>query len=148
MSQVQLIDPNSSPVGTEGNPLFVQGAASAAAVPTVGATLDQNSAGAIVAAQKFTLKNAPGSLASLKVDYKGAGVSYVQLHNVLSGGSPSTATMLEGGGIPVDSVTQLLLFRDWPYPLDFSAGITVALSSTQNTYTASGQTMIASGQWT
>lgn len=116
-------------------------------VPTVGATLSQSAAGPIVAAQKFTLKNAAGRLASLKVQYKGTGVSYLQLHDVVSGGTLSDATMLEGGGIPVDDVTQLILLRDWPYPLKFDAGITVALSSTPNTYTASAQTMIASGQW-
>lgn len=91
-----------------------------------------------------------GTALAADVAYLGAGAAFVQIHDLgVSTVGPTTASML-GIGYPVDVAVGPLaptLPLQWPEGRRFSNGFTVALSTTQNTFTASAETISAFGRW-
>lgn len=90
-----------------------------------------------------------GWATSADVAYLGAASAYVQVHDLGFGGAgPSTATMI-GLGYPVDIIVAQTIYPRWPGSerRHFMSGFTLALSTTQITYTASAETISAFGTW-
>lgn len=89
-----------------------------------------------------------GSALAADVAYLGAASAYVQVHDRGFSSAPvSTATML-GIGYPVDVIVAQTILLRWPEGRRFVDGFKVALSTTQNTFTASAETISAFGKWT
>lgn len=110
---------------------------------------EQTPKGAITPASSFSLATGRSALAELRVGYRGTGPAYVQLHDAAEGETPDNGSLMGGSGFLVDDGDHVDLFLNWApgHELVFQRGIMVALSSTQDTYTASAETMLASGQW-
>jgi len=110
------------------------------------AVITETAAGAITPAAKFTLKSSAGRLRWIRVGYRGTGTAYVIFHDAASTGAIVSGT-IKGFGyyITAASPDKTISFAD--APRSFAAGISVALSTTQDTYTASVETMVVEGGW-
>ncbi len=102
--------------------------------------------GAVTPASLFLVARGRATLAALTVFYRDTGLAYVQVHDTI--GTPTTATLKGGAGREVNATDTVELDIDWGiHPRLFKEGITIALSSTQYTYTASPKLMIIDPQW-
>lgn len=120
------------------------------AVPSTVTSGGQTPTGAPPAGTAVLLYAGSGVALAADVAYLGAGAAFVQIHDLgASTVGPTTASML-GIGYPVDVAVGPLaptLLLKWPEGRRFANGFTVALSTTQNVYTASAETISAFGRW-
>lgn len=110
-------------------------------------TITERADGAVSAAQNETLKASAGRLFWLRVEGVSTGTYYLQLHNTASTGAIGAGT-IKGLGVQISGAgdEQILNFAD--APRSFSTGITYALSTTKNTYTAAaGKTVYVEAGW-
>jgi hypothetical protein len=86
---------------------------------------------------KQLIKNGAGRLRDLVVGYTAATGSglFIQLHNAAAIGDVATGTLLRPGW-PINSTTTLVERDFLEPPIAMTTGVSVAFSSTQNTYTA------------
>ncbi len=132
---------------TSGRQVVVGPGASTAAtsVSTVDAIATTNTVGPISAAASGTLKASAGRLRSFRVEGVSIGTYYLQIHDAASTGAISAGTIkglgYEIGGSGDEFVVQFAA------PISFTTGISWAISSTKNTYTASASTAFVEGIW-
>lgn len=132
---------------TSGRQVVVGPGASTAAtsVSTVDAIATTNTVGPISAAASGTLKASAGRLRSFRVEGVSNGTYYLQIHDAASTGAISAGTIkglgYEIGGSGDEFVVQFAA------PISFTTGISWAISSTKNTYTASASTAFVEGIW-
>lgn len=134
-------------VDASGRQVVVGPGASTAAtsVSTVDAIATTNTVGPISAAASGTLKASAGRLRSFRVEGVSNGTYYLQIHDAASTGAISAGTIkglgYEIGGSGDEFVVQFAA------PISFTTGISWAISSTKNTYTASASTAFVEGIW-
>jgi len=114
----------------------------------------QSALGAVTPASKIQIAAAPSSgslqLLALQIAYSSGGACYVQLHDALAASSLTSATMVLPFGFPLDGSTNIVQLISWALdeaPLYFKTAVTLAASSTQNTYTAASSLFVAKGSW-
>lgn len=134
-------------VDASGRQVVVGPGASTAAtsVSTVDAIATTKTVGPISAAASGTLKASAGRLRSFRVEGVSNGTYYLQIHDAASTGAISAGTIkglgYEIGGSGDEFVVQFAA------PISFTTGISWAISSTKNTYTASVSTAFVEGIW-
>lgn len=114
-------------------------------ISTAEALVSTTPTGAISAASSGTLKASPGRLLSFRVEGVSNGTYYLQLHDAASTGAISAGT-IKGLGYEIGGSGDELVVQ-FAAPISFAAGISWAISSTKNTYTASASTAFADGVW-
>lgn len=119
-------------------------------IPSTETRGEQTPTGAPPIGTSILLYAGSGTALAADVAYLGAGGAFVQIHDLgVSTVGPTTTSML-GIGYPVDVAVGPLaptILLKWPEGRRFVNGFTVALSTTQNTYTASVETIAAFGRW-
>lgn len=134
--------------GTVNADMRVASAAVTAANPvhSISGSVNWTSAGAIASAQNATIKAGPGRLHRIRVEHASTGTQYLQLHDVASTGAIAAGT-IRGLGYELSGSGDEYEISFGP-PLSFTVGITWALSSTKNSYTAAaGKAAFVEAQW-
>lgn len=115
------------------------GAATVAnSLSTVPATITSTSAGAVTPSAAKLVKASAGRLRTARAVLTSAGPVYVQIHDVASTGSLSSSTMIEGLVAKLANADDAIDFDFSMSPHSFTSGCVIALSSTRDTFTASG----------
>lgn len=132
---------------TSGRQVVVGPGASTAAtsVSTVDAIATTNTVGPISAAASGTLKASAGRLRSFRVEGVSIGTYYLQIHDAASTGAISAGT-IKGLGYEISGSGDEFVVQ-FAAPISFTTGISWAISSTKNTYTASASTAFVEGIW-
>jgi hypothetical protein len=134
--------------GTVGADLRVANAAVTAANPVhvLAGSINWTAVGAIASAQNATIKASAGRLHSLRVEHASTGTQYLQLHDAASTGTIAAGTIRGLGYELVGSGDELVI--EFDPPLSFTTGISWALSTTKNTYTAAaGKAAFVEARW-
>jgi hypothetical protein len=119
--------------------------AASGSLSTARAIASTNPTGAISAASSGTLKASPGRLLSFRVEGVSNGTYYLQLHDAASTGAISAGT-IKGLGYEIGGSGDEFAVQ-FAAPISFASGISWAISSTKNTYTASASTAFVEGVW-
>ena len=134
--------------GTVGADLRVANAAVTAANPAhvLAGSINWTAVGAIASAQNAAIKASAGRLHSLRVEHASTGTQYLQLHDAASTGAIAAGTIRGLGYELVGSGDELVI--EFDPPLSFMTGISWALSTTKNTYTAAaGKAAFVEARW-
>lgn len=117
------------------------------AIPSTSTDGRQTPTGAPPTGSSILLFAGSGTARAADVAYLGAASAFVQIHDLgISAVGPTTASMI-GIGYPVDIIVAQTILLNWPEGRKFANGFTVALSTTQNTFTPSAETISAFGRW-
>lgn len=111
----------------------------------------QSALGAVTPAAKIRIVAVPGSgliqLLSLQIAYADTGSCYVQLHDAETA-DVSSSTMVLPFGLLLNATTSIIQLVTWAQDApSFKTAVTLAASSTQNSYTASTKLFVAKGAW-
>lgn len=118
----------------------------ATSVSTTPATISFTTAGSPVAAQNATTKASAGRLHGFRVRGAAAGTYYLQWHDVASTGGLASGTQ-RGLGFEVSGAGDDVAYS-FPQPISFTTGITWALSTAIDSYTAAaGKTVYVDPVW-